>query len=315
MGTGNFGVPSLRALYETGHEIAGLVTQPAALDRRGRPLPDPEIVRLAEAHGTPLFRFAKIKSSEAVAQLRELCADVFFICDYGQILSHEGIVSARLGGVNLHGSLLPRYRGAAPVQWAMYHGDREAGVTVLHVTPEVDAGPMMDSASLTVPEDWTAVELERALAELGAPLVVRAMARLESGVDTFQAVPQDAAQVCGAPKLRKSHARVDWSRSAVEIRNQVRAFEPWPRAFTVWKRAGSDRELRLILLPIPDAVGDSAPDGAAPGTVLHVGETLDIATGRGVLRVHRLQPEGKNAMDVPAFLRGYPMRPGDVCLS
>lgn len=313
MGTGSFGVPTLEMLYETEHEIAALVTQPAARSPRGKELPPPEIVQCAMRHGTPIVRFEKIKSPEAVAYLKSLNADLFFICDYGQILSREGIQAARLGGLNLHGSLLPRYRGAAPVQWAVYNGDKTAGITVIYITPEIDAGPMVEKAALEVLPDETADQLERRLAKLGAPCVVRAIHELAANEDLRNhALPQDPLQASGAPKLKKTDAHIDWTRSATQIRNQIRALEPWPRTYTDWERVPGKPPVRLMILPVPTLLSTELPPGTPPGTVLSVGETLDVATGDGILSIRRVQPSGKKPMDIPSFANGYGIKKGSV---
>ncbi|MBE6426059.1 MAG: methionyl-tRNA formyltransferase [Thermoguttaceae bacterium] len=314
METGSFGVPTVKLLYESRHEIAALVTQPKTENKtRREPLPEPEIVQLAEAHGTPILRFPKIKDPEAVAALRELNADIFFICDYGQILSPEGIQAARLGGINLHGSILPKYRGSAPVQWTILNGDAEAGATVIHITPEVDAGPMLSIVRTPVGENETADVLEARLAELGAPEVLRAIDALEKDPDHLAAaVIQDASQACGAPKIRKQMAQIDWSLSAEEIRNRVRAFEPWPRTFTTWQKSEKKPPMRLILLPVPELLAMEVPAGTVPGTVLAVGETLAVATGNGVLAIRQLQPAGKKPQSVFDFLCGNAIQVGDV---
>lgn len=314
METGSFGVPSVRKLYESGHEIAALVTKVKPELKPGRePLPDPEVVQIAEAHGTPIFRFPKIKDPEAVAQLRALNADLFFICDYGQILSPEGIQAARLGGINLHGSILPRYRGAAPVQWTVLNGDKIAGVTVIHLTPEVDAGPVFSIVKTEVGDDETADHLEARLAELGAPAVLDAVERLARDPDHIaSAVTQDHALACGAPKLKKSMGEIDWSASAVEIRNKVRALEPWPRTFTTWQKSPKKPPMRLILLPVPELLSMEVSPGTEPGTVLAVGEVLAVATGDGVLGIRHLQPAGKKPQTVAEFLLGNAIQPGTV---
>lgn len=319
METGSFGVPTAKMLYESEHEIAALVTKSKPEPRPNcAPLPDPEIVQLALAHGTPIYRFPKIKAPEAVEQLKKFEADLFFICDYGQILSHEGIQTARLGGINLHGSILPKYRGPAPVQWSVYNGDKIAGATVIHITPEVDAGPMLAIVKTEVGVDETADVLEARLAQMGAPFVLQAIhdfAQNSNHVAT--AIVQDPLLACGAPKLRKQDAQIDWCTSAEAIRNKIRAFEPWPRTFTTWKKSEKKPPLRLILLPTPQVVPPeciTVPEGTRPGTVLHVGESLWVATGDGVLAIQRIQPAGKKEQSISDFQCGNPLKPGDVLL-
>lgn len=312
METGSFGVPTVKRLYESNHEIIALVTQPQPEPKPGRePLPEPEIVRLVQANGTPILRFPQIKAPEAVEQLQSLNADIFFICDYGQILSKEGIQAARLGGINLHGSILPRYRGSAPVQWTLFNGDKIAGATVIHITPEVDAGPMLSVVKTEVGEDETADLLEARLAELGAPEVLKALNALEHDPEHIMtAVIQDHAQACGAPKLKKHMAMIDWSASAVEIRNKIRAFEPWPRTFTTWQKSPKKPPMRLIILPVPEILSMEIPEGTLPGTILAAGEILAVATGNGVLGIRRIQPAGKKPQSISDFLCGNPIQPG-----
>jgi methionyl-tRNA formyltransferase len=156
------------------------------------------------------------------------------VCDYGQILAPATLATARRGGVNLHGSLLPKYRGAAPINWAIYHGETESGVTVIHITPQIDAGPCIAQARTAIGPDETAAELEVRLAELGAGLMCEAIDLLEEGRQ--QALPQDAALAGKAPRLKKSDGLIDWRRPAAAIKNHVRAMEPWPKTYTFWHR-------------------------------------------------------------------------------
>ncbi|MDO4569382.1 MAG: methionyl-tRNA formyltransferase [Planctomycetia bacterium] len=318
METGDFGVPAVEALLRSNHEILGLITRPVRYNRGGNPLPDPKVALLAEEFGVPIYRFPKIKAPEAVETIRALEADIFFICDYGQILSPDGIKSTRLGGVNLHGSLLPRYRGAAPVQWAVYNGDKVSGISVLHVTPEVDAGPVMETLELPIDDAWTAADLEYELSKIGVQPVLNAIRALELDENQIhKSVPQNPLDASGAPKLRKEMSFVDWNRSAVEIRNQVRAFEPWPRTRTTWRRSEKKPPLELILLPIPQAIdaasaGYSLPEGTRPGTVLRADSVVDVATGSGILRISDLQPANKKPMSAAEFLRGYPLTLGTI---
>ena len=309
-GTGSFGVPSLEALYGTSHTVTALITQVPTDAHSRRPAQVPEIVRLAERQGTPIFRFADVKSPEALACFKTLDADLFFVCDYGQILSPEGIATAKFGGINLHGSLLPKYRGAAPVQWAILNGDTETGVTVIHITPTVDAGPMLAAEKTPIFPDETHPELESRLAKLGVKHVLAAVEHFASGGVSSEktGILQDPALACKAPKIKKSQAEIHWESSAAEIRNKIRAFDAWPRAFTSWTREGKP-PLRLILQAVPEIL-DTADD-ALPGTVLEVGETLIIKTGTGALAFRGVQPSGKKMMSIPEFARGYGLKPGE----
>jgi methionyl-tRNA formyltransferase len=232
--------------------------------------------------------------------------DLLIVADYGQILAPETLAIAPMGGINLHGSLLPKYRGAAPINWAIYNGEPETGVTVIHVTPRVDSGPCLAQAATPIDPDETAVDLETRLAELGAPLILQTIDDLQSGLAA--AIPQDKSQATRAPRLKKDDGQIDWSRSALEIKNQVRALEPWPKAYTQWPR-GSGEPLRLVCGRV--AVLDDSTD-QPPGTVVRSrGGELAIATGRGLLKIEELQPAGKRMLSADEFLRGYPLVAGE----
>jgi methionyl-tRNA formyltransferase len=248
--------------------------------------------------------------------LAGLNPDLFIVCDYGQILSRDTLALARLGGINLHGSLLPKYRGAAPIQWAIYHGETVTGVTVIHMTPRLDAGPCLVQKRMQIGPDETAMDLEPRLAELGVSAVLEAIELLESG-RAGAAIPQDPKLASKAPRLKKTDGLVDWSRSALEIRNQVRAFQPWPKTYTFWRRREGE-PLRLIFEDVAVAAdevvkvtlgGHSRP---APGTVICADrQSLMILCGQGALLPQIVQPAGKRSMSIGEFLRGHPVREGD----
>jgi methionyl-tRNA formyltransferase len=304
MGTGPFAAPLFEALFATRHQVLALVTQPPR-EVRGKRSPPPSPLRaIAAAHGTPVLDPQRINTGESREQLRRLTPDLLVVADYGQILAPQTLAVARLGGINLHGSLLPKYRGAAPIQWAIYHGETETGVTVIHMTPQVDAGPCIAQARLAIGDDETAEELERRLAELGAPLVCQAIDRLQSGTAT--PLPQDPSRATRARRLKKDDGHIDWSRTAQQIKNHVRAMHPWPKCFTTW-RSGCGALVRLIVGRV--AVQAEAP-GAAPGTILQADRQLVVAAGQGAVRVLELQPAGKRMMPAADFLRGHPMLPG-----
>jgi methionyl-tRNA formyltransferase len=208
--------------------------------------------------------------------------------------------------VNLHGSLLPKYRGAAPIVWAIYHGDTETGVSVIHMTPRVDAGPVLAQARTPIDPEENAVSLEHRLAELGAALICEVIDRLAIG--EVQPLPQDASLASPARRLRKTDSVVDWRRSAQQIRNQIRALEPWPRTSTQWHRAHGE-PTRLILC---HAVADATSAEVAPGTIVEVTKHhVAVATGEGRLLVDRLQAPGKRAMSVADFMNGHTIAMGE----
>ena len=306
VGTGPFGLPAFRALYATQHSIEALVTGPLRPARSRRPAALSPLRELAERHGTPIFDPEDINSDAARAKLAEWKPDLLVVCDYGQILSAATLGTARLGGINLHASLLPKYRGAAPVNWAIYHGETETGVSVIHMTPRMDAGPVIAQARTPIDPDETADELEQRLAELGAPLVCQAVDALASG--RVEPIPQDATQASRAPRLKKRNGLIDWTRSAADIKNHVRAMQPWPKAYTFWHRPSAE-PLRLIVGPVTTLDrSESSPD---PGTILEAaGDRLIVAAGSGAVQLSTLQPAGKRMLSVAEFLRGYSIEPG-----
>ena len=307
LGTGPFAVPSLRALHDSPHEVLLAVSRPP----KGRkPLPAP-LQMAAEELGITRWLPETVNSDEARSKLTELQADLLVVCDYGEILKSETLAVTRLGGINLHGSLLPKYRGAAPVQWAVLNGDAETGNTVIQMTPGLDAGPCVGVDRVPIDPDETAGELEARLSQLGAQLVLRVVDQLATG--TIQPIEQDKSQATKAPRLEKEHGVVDWTRSAQEIKNQVRALNPWPRAFTNWKRQGSE-PLRLILDRV-QIVEETYPTND-PGTVVAADQKLAVqefvvATGNGFLSLEQIQPAGKRVMSAGEFLRGNSVKVGD----
>lgn len=307
MGTGPFAAPMFKALYDTPHEVLALVTQPLRSQRAGREAPLGPMRVVAQQHGTPILDPENINSDESRAALAQFRPELFIVADYGQILSSETLALAPHGGINLHGSLLPKYRGAAPINWAIYRGDAQTGVTVIHMTPRIDAGPTLAQAHTEIDPDENAVELETRLAALGAPLVCQTIDDLAAG--RIAPLVQDAALASPARRLRKTDGEINWSRSAQEIKNQVRALEPWPKTYTFWHRAGG-APLRLILGRCQVQSGEA--QSAEPGTVVEAGAgKLSVATGHGALVLLELQPAGKRLLTSEEFLRGYPVKVGE----
>jgi methionyl-tRNA formyltransferase len=304
MGTGQFAVPTFRALFASGHEVVALFTRPPRTGAGKHRTADNPMQAVAEERRLPIFWPESIKAPEAVAQLESLAPDLLVVCDYGQILSTAALATARLGGINLHGSLLPKYRGAAPINWALYNGDPETGVTVIHMTPRLDAGPAIGQVRTPIGPTETTPQVETRLSELGAPAVLEAIAALAAG--NAQPIVQDETLATPAPRLTKASGLIDWSRTAVQLANQVRAFQPWPASFTFWQR-GAGEPLRLI---VDRARPLDAPSDAAAGTVVTSrGNQLEIATGGGLLSIEAIQPAGKRVFTVPEFLNGYPLLP------
>lgn len=302
MGTGPFAVPTFDALRAAGHDIAMVVTKPMA-EVKSRKGPPPSPVRTwADSHGLPIFDPDTINTDEAIARVAALQPWLLVVCDYGHILKPAALATATIGGINLHGSLLPAYRGAAPVQWAMLSGDAVAGVSVIHMTPKLDGGPIIATAETDVRDDETAGDLEVRLSQIGVDATLRAITRL-IGWDgqTEIGVMQDAAKVTQAPRLAKSDGQIDWGRSAAEIDCHVRGMQPWPVAFTQIVTDPAKPPIRLAIKKV--AITDIDSSENSPGEILP-GEGFLVATGNCAIEIVTVQPAGKRDMAGNEFLRG-----------
>jgi len=313
MGTGPFAVPMFQALRGTAHHLLTVVTRPDHAPAGRRPPRNP-LREAAEAAGLPVLAPESIRDPQARRDLESLRPDLFVVCDYGQILPAEILALPPLGGINLHGSLLPRHRGAAPVQWTLLEGDAITGVSVIHMTPALDAGGVIVARATPVGPRETAVELESRLAELGAGAVVEAVERLAAaravGTDpALLGLPQDAARATRAPRIAKQDGVVDWRQPAARLERMRRAYEPWPRLTTQFIR-GDGVPQRLVLEDV--AVADRDAAATPPGTVLEAAAgRLVVACGDGTaLEILRLVPEGRRGMTAADFLRGSPLREG-----
>jgi methionyl-tRNA formyltransferase len=311
MGTGPFAVPMFRAILDSSHPVVAVVTRPAHAPAGRRPPPNP-MRHAATAAGVPILDPERINDADAIAAVRGLSPDLLVVCDYGQILSPAALAVAPYGGINLHGSLLPRHRGAAPVQWAILAGDATTGASVIHMTPALDAGNVIVAKETPIGDSETAPQLEQRLAEMGVVAVLEAIDLLSAaGPGSTPGVPQDATRVTRAPRLAKTDGIVAWSLPATQIERMRRALEPWPRTAT-FLHAGADRPpLRVVLedVAVVDAaaVDRSREPAPAPGTILSADEAgLVVACGENTrLVVRRLVPEGKRSMSAAEFLRGH----------
>jgi methionyl-tRNA formyltransferase len=294
LGTAEFSVPSLRACLEAGCAVAAVVTQPDRPGDRGRPAPRP-VADLARERGLRLLQPPRIRDPEATATLLDLGLDALVVAAYGQILPVSLLDGPRLGGVNVHASLLPRWRGAAPVAAAILAGDAETGVSIMRMEAGLDTGPVYARRATPIGPVETAPELGRRLAAMGAELLVEVLGALERGEAV--ATPQDGAAATVAPRLRREDGHVDWAAaSAVEVDRRVRALDPWPG---VTAPLGGV-EVRLLA---GEPLAREA--GAEPGAVLGTaGELAEVATRQGVYAVRRVQPPGRRPMDAAAYLRG-----------
>jgi len=316
LGTGTFALPTFLALCDSEHEVVGLATQP---DREGRGHHHHEhpMKAAAIARGIPVFQPEQVNLPAALERLRAFDADLFVVAAYGQILSAELLQIPRLGAINLHASLLPKYRGAAPIQFAVLRGETETGVTIFRIEPRLDAGPMLGVVRTPIGPEETSGELEHRLADLAAPLTLQTVAGLERG--DIAPLPQDATLVSRAPKLKKTHSEIDWSRTAAQIDCHIRAMQPWPMPFTFLHQPGKPL-LRVLVLKLTRSAGGplaetvpvaSPPHDARPGDVLPgSSQRLLVRCGDGAVELALVQPAGKRAMTASEFLRGHAIGPG-----
>ncbi len=305
-GTPQFGVPTLQHLLDSRHTVAGVVTQPDRPRGRGQHVSHAPVKALAIERHLPVLQPERLKPPEVDAALRAWQPDLGVVAAYGKIIPEHLLVIPRFGMINVHASLLPKYRGAAPVHRAVIDGEPETGVTIMRLVKELDAGPMFEKVTRPIGPDETSDVVERALADLGARLLVRVVDQIAAGNAHEEA--QDPARATYAPRLTKEDGLIDWSQPAVAIHNRVRGLYPWPHAYTFLDGA------RLIVLRTHREVGAGRTDPpyASPGIVVRVErDAILVATGHGEeLAIVALQPEGRRAMTVAEFLAGRPVIPG-----
>jgi methionyl-tRNA formyltransferase len=298
MGTPDFAVPILAALLEAGHDVAAVYCQPPRPSGRGHRTQPSPVQEFAASRGLAVRHPVGLRTAEAQAEFADLRLDAAVVAAYGLILPKPILAAARLGCINVHASLLPRWRGAAPIQRAILAGDEVTGVTIMQMDEGLDTGATLLTESVPIGPATTAGTLHDALAALGSRLVVEALAGLAAG--TLHARPQAGEGVTYAAKLRREEGRLDWRRPAVELERAVRALNPWPGT---WLEIAGER--------IKVLAAELAPmSGAVPGTVLD--DRLAIACAAGALRPTLLQRAGRGAVDTGSFLRGFAVRAGDI---
>ena len=305
MGTPDFAVPSLRALVEAGHTLCGAFTQPDKPKNRGMKLLPTPVKEFCLAHDIPVFQPTKLRDGTALAQIRELAPELIVVAAYGRILPEEILNYPAKGCINVHSSLLPKYRGAAPINWAVLNGDGETGVTIMHMAVELDAGDIIAQASTPIDPDETVESLHDRLAELGARLLAGTVEQIGAG--TARRTPQDADRVTYAPMLSRELSPMDWSRPAKALHDQVRGLIPWPAAAAL---------LGGVRCKVFSTALCGERTSAAPGTVVQADKKgLKIACGgETVLEILELQPDGKKRMAASAFLQGRPIPEGSSLL-
>lgn len=299
MGTPEFALPTLEGLIAAGVDLCGVYTQPDRAKGRGKKLAPPPVKVLAERHGMPVYQPLKLRDPAVVEQLKELAPDLIVVVAYGQILPKSVLEIPRYGCINVHASLLPRYRGAAPINKAVMDGEQETGVTTMYMDVGLDTGDMLVKRITPIGFEETAGDLHDRLALLGREAMEETLCLLCEG--TLKGEPQDDEQSTYAPMLKKEDGLIDWQKSALEIHNQIRGLDPWPGAFTSLE----GKTLKLFqTLPEKGAVGE-------PGTVLSADDKgIRIVCGEGVLLVRALQLAGKKRLPSSDFLRGAPLPPG-----
>ncbi|GAB4435611.1 MAG: methionyl-tRNA formyltransferase [Anaerolineae bacterium] len=300
MGTPDFAVPTLRALLDH-FDVVGVVTQPDRPAGRGRAVRESPVKRVAVQAGVPVFQPKTLRTPEAVAQLASWSPEVIVVAAFGQILRQNVLDLPPHGCINVHASLLPRWRGAAPIQAAIRAGDAVSGVTIMRMDAGLDTGPILAQRAIPLAPRETASTLHDRLAALGADLLVETLPGYLAGAVQPQPQPDDADQITLAPSIKKEEGVIDWSRPAAEIDRLVRAFDPWPGTFTTW----AGQTLKIL-------AGHPVAGSAPPGRVLAQDAGIAVGTGAGLFALERVQLEGRKALPVDEFARGRPDFMGSV---
>lgn len=300
MGTPEFALPTLQGLLDAGLPIVGVYTQPDRPSGRGKQLTPPPVKQLAGAHGIPVYQPLKLRLPEVVEELRTLAPDLIVVVAFGQILPKSVLEIPRYGCINVHASLLPKYRGAAPINQAIIDGETETGVTTMYMDVGLDTGDMLVKRTTGIGHFETAGDLHDRLALLGREAMTETLERLCAG--TLVREQQDDVLSCYAPMLKKEQGRIDWTRPAVDLHNQARGLDPWPGAYALL--AGEP-------LKLARTCASDEPHDALPGTVLGADALgVRIACGQGVLSIGELQLPGRKRLPAADFLRGHPLPAG-----
>lgn len=305
MGTPDFAVAPLEAILKAGHEVTAVVTQPDRQKGRGREVQYSPVKECALSHGIPVLQPLKIKEKDAVEELRKYPADISVVAAFGQLLSEEILNMPRLGCINIHASLLPAYRGAAPIQWCVINGEEKTGVTIMQMAKGMDTGDILLQKEVVLDEKETGGSLFDRLMETGAELIVEVLPKIEAGELTPVVQKEELATYAG--KITKDMGNIDFAKSAVTIERLIRGLNPWPSAFTHYKG-------KILKIWEADVVSECAnAENPVPGTVIAMDkESFTLATGEGALRIRSLQPEGKKRMSCAEFMRGYEVKVGEA---
>lgn len=302
MGTPDFSVGTLEALVQAGHEVVLAVTQPDKPKGRGKEMQFTPVKECALKYHIPVYQPVRVRESECIEELRKYEADIMVVVAFGQILPKEILEMCAYGCVNVHASLLPKYRGAAPIQWSIIDGEEVTGVTTMQMNEGLDTGDMLLKVEIPIEEKETGGSLHDKLAEAGARLCVETLEGLQA--ETITPIPQGEMSTSYAKMLDKQLGNIIWSKSAQEIERLIRGLSPWPSAYTNW----NDKVMKIW-----DASCVSYKDQAEPGTIVKVNkDSFFVQTGDGTLEVRELQIPGKKRMDAGAFLRGYQVKEGEM---
>ncbi|MBO5341010.1 MAG: methionyl-tRNA formyltransferase [Oscillospiraceae bacterium] len=302
MGTPDFAVPSLAALVDAGHEICGVFTQPDKPKNRGMKLQAPPVKEFALSHDIPVFQPESVKDGAAMDIIRQLAPELIAVAAYGRILPVDILEYPAYGCINVHSSLLPKYRGSAPIHWAILNGDEESGVTIMHMAKAMDAGDIIAQAVTPIDPNETVETLHDRLAGMGAQLLTQVVEQLKNGTATR--TPQDESKVTYAPMLSRELSPLDWNRTAKQLHDQVRGLIPWPATTT---DIIGDQPVKVF-----QTEQTGAKTQAAPGTIVAADKNgIDVACGDGmILRIKQLQAQGGKRMAAADYLRGHPVHAG-----
>lgn len=302
MGTPDFSVPALKALVEAGHDVIAVVTQPDKPKGRGKEVQMPPVKEQALEYNIPVYQPVKARDSEFVKFLTDLTPDVMVVAAFGQLLPKSILDIPKYGCINIHASLLPKYRGASPIQYAVINGEKESGITTMMMAEALDTGDMLDQAKVTLDLKETGGSLHEKLSQIGGSLIIKTLNKLED--KTAVRIPQDESKFTYVGMIKKNMGDIDWSMEANVIERLIRGLNPWPSAYTGWNG-------KVIKIWEADVV-DKEYAGAI-GEVVEVGkDCLVVKTGKGGLSIKELQMQGKKRMDIGAFLRGYQIAEGTV---
>lgn len=304
MGTPDFSVPALRALVEAGHQVTAVVTQPDKPKGRGKDVQMTPVKIQALEYGIPVYQPVKVKTPEFVEVLKKEAPDAIVVIAFGQILSKEILDLPKYGCVNIHASLLPKYRGAAPIQWAVIDGEKETGVTTMMMDVGLDTGDILETKVIPLDPKETSGSLFEKLSEAGGPLILSTLEKLEKG--TITRTPQGESGTSYAKMLTKTLGDINWTMSATAIERLIRGLNPWPSAYTQWE----GKTMKIWEAEVEDVV--ETIDTHEPGTITEVTKHgFKVQTGKGRLAIKSLQIPGKKRMEADAFLRGYHIEEGE----